>query len=123
MKAKLKIGLVVSIMGLLMSLLMGEVRERRSELSALIASGALVIDVRSPREFAGIIFKGAINIPHDRIRREIGLHEKDKKRAVIVYCHSGPRAFTAKRSLESAGYTNVFNGGSLRTMLKITSVD
>jgi phage shock protein E len=37
----------------------------------------------------------------------------DKSKPIVVYCAAGSRAAKAKRTLESAGYTQVVNGGGL----------
>ncbi|MBL7017040.1 MAG: rhodanese-like domain-containing protein [Kiritimatiellales bacterium] len=82
-------------------------------------NGALVVDVRTPGEFAGGHIEDAVNIPYDVIGREIGSYAPDKDRAIILYCRSGPRAAVAKKSLIRAGYTQVINATSLRKMRKI----
>jgi len=83
---------------------------------SIIDSDALVIDVRSSGEFTGGHIDGAINIPHGEIGSTIEGVEPDRSRVIIVYCHSGSRSATAKRTLERAGYTQVVNGGSLYQM-------
>lgn len=71
----------------------------------------LVIDVRSPKEFAGKHISSTINIPHTRIGSEIEAYAKDKSRCIIVYCHGGARADSAEKELLSMGYTNIENLG------------
>lgn len=89
------------------------------DILALVQSGALVVDVRTPSEFSREHISDAINIPYNAITQEIGQHTSDKDRAVILYCHSGARAAAAKKSLIRAGYTNVVNAATLHNMLKI----
>lgn len=86
---------------------------------ALVQSGALVIDVRTPAEFSGGAIQGAVNIPHDEIAARIGQVEADKSRPIIVYCRSGARSAVAKKSLEQAGYTQVVNGGGFSKVQKL----
>lgn len=86
------------------------------DLPALIRNGALVIDTRTAGEFAGGHIEGAINIPYDMIGNVIEKHEPEKSTTIIVYCHSGARSAAARKSLETAGYTHVINGGGLHHM-------
>ena len=91
----------------------------QADLPALVKNGALVIDVRTPGEFAAGVVDGAINIPYDEIAAKIGGVEPDKNRIIIVYCRSGARSDAAKKSLEQIGYTQVINAGSFSKVRKI----
>lgn len=76
----------------------------------LIATGARLVDVRTPGEFATGHIEGAINVPLHAI--ETGsANLGDKRRSLIVYCRSGGRSARARRYLEHIGYT-VFDLGS-----------
>lgn len=80
-----------------------------------IPADALVVDVRTPGEFAGGHYDGAVNIPMSQLRSrqsEFG----PKNRHIIVYCRSGSRSATAKRFLERAGFTRVEDGGGINRM-------
>ena len=83
----------------------------------LLAAGALVLDVRSPDEFAEDHLPQATNIPVDTVRDRIADVEKlsggDKSRPIVVYCAKGGRAARAKQALEEAGFQRVVNGGGL----------
>lgn len=83
----------------------------------LIAEGAAVIDVRSPDEFASGHVPTATNIPVDQVASRIAdvesLVHHDKTKPVVVYCGTGNRAGKAKAQLETAGFTQVVNGGGL----------
>lgn len=114
MKTGIKIGLAVIGMGILGSLLFGGAPDRDADIPGLIQSGALLIDVRTPGEYAAGHIDGAVNIPYDRIALELSDIPKD--RPIIVYCRSGSRSAHAKRTLESAGCTAVVNGGGLQRM-------
>ena len=74
---------------------------------------AVLLDVRSPEEYAAGYLKGARNIPHDRIGAEIAAVAQDKSAQIILYCRSGRRANTALETLRAMGYTNVSNYGGL----------
>lgn len=73
-------------------------------------NGALILDVRSKAEFAGGHIKGAVNIPVDTLRTNLG-KLKDKNKPIITCCASGMRSASAKSILASNGYTQVYNGG------------
>jgi len=81
----------------------------------LIASGATIVDVRRPDEFAGGHVANATNVPVDDVSRRMpeidDLVGGDKTKPVVVYCARGGRAQKAKQMLEAAGYTHVVNGG------------
>ena len=76
-------------------------------------NAAILLDVRSPEEYASGYLQGARNIPHDRIGEEIAAVAPDKSARIILYCRSGRRADTALNALKAAGYENVFNYGGL----------
>ena len=76
-----------------------------NEAMSLIATGAIIVDVRTAEEYNEGHISGAINIPVDNIS-EI-TYDKDAK--IIVYCASGVRSATAAKTLVDAGYTNIYN--------------
>jgi phage shock protein E len=80
-----------------------------SELSARRASGVapVVIDVRTPEEYASGHIPGALNIPFDQVARRIS--EVDAPHGVALYCMVGPRARKGETALLSAGYTSVLH--------------
>ena len=83
-----------------------------SDARDLVAKGALLLDVRTPQEFATGHIQGAINIPVqdlDRRMAEVGA----KDRPVVVYCRSGQRSARAARMLKAAGHQTVHDLGSI----------
>ena len=78
----------------------------------LVESGARLIDVRSPGEYASGHIEGARNIPLGQIvSRAKDVGRKDAP--VVVYCRSGMRSAQAKSKLEAAGFTRVYNLGGM----------
>lgn len=73
------------------------------ELEARMTAGAILVDVRSPRERVrhGYI-KGSINIPIEMFRDEYDTLPQDKE--IILYCESGTRSYNAERILKANGY-------------------
>jgi phage shock protein E len=84
---------------------------------AWIADGAVVLDVRTPEEFAAGHLPNAVNIPVDQVASRLGEIAKlvagDKARPIVTYCASGARSKKATLALEAAGHTRVVNGGGL----------
>lgn len=83
---------------------------------------ALLIDVRSPVEFASGSLHGAIHIPLDQIHL-IHAHKPriELTRPIVVFCASGMRSASARRQLLSMGYENVINGGGISTLAMLLS--
>lgn len=71
---------------------------------------ALLVDVRTPEEFAEGTAKGAINIPLQEIQMRINEFKTDKP--IVVFCRSGARSARAQQILRQNGITNVINGGT-----------
>ncbi len=115
----MKIGMGVLAVGMLANLLFGGGVDKDADIPQLIKDGALVIDARTAGEFSREHIEGAINIPFNVVEQTIAQYTTDKAKSIVVYCHSGARSGAAKKSLESIGYTQVVNGGSLHRMQKI----
>lgn len=65
----------------------------------------VVLDVRTPQEFAEGHVPGAVNVPHDQIASRLAEVPKDKD--VVLYCRSGRRAGMAADVLAANGYTRL----------------
>ena len=81
----------------------------------LIAGGAQLIDVRNPHEYATGAAPGAKNIPVQMIPHMA--HELDAGKPVVVYCLSGGRSAQAQMILQSMGFGDVHNVGSLQNFM------
>ncbi|HEX5059653.1 MAG TPA: rhodanese-like domain-containing protein [Kofleriaceae bacterium] len=83
----------------------------------LIASGAVVIDVRTPDEYAADHLPNATNIPVEDVSARLSeieaLVSGNKAKPIVVYCAAGGRAAKAKATLDGAGFSHVVNGGGL----------
>lgn len=76
----------------------------------------LIIDVRSPQEFRGGAYPGAINIPLDELQNHI--HKLgNSSRNITLYCASGARSFYGQQLLMQHGFSNVKNGGGIMQMM------
>lgn len=74
----------------------------------------LLLDVRTPEEYAGAHIPGSKSLPLDRLGSGIS-KIADKDTEIIVYCLSGARAASACSYLASQGYTNVSTMGGIRS--------
>ena len=83
----------------------------------LVASGAVVIDVRTADEYAAGHLPNATNIPVQEVSARLSEVEAlvggNKARPIVVYCAAGGRAAKAKIALDDAGFSHVVNGGGL----------
>lgn len=75
----------------------------------LIESGALLIDVRTQKEWDEGHIDGATHLTSNDTDSIIAAIGSDHDRQVVLYCGSGKRADKVKAVLEEAGYTHVFN--------------
>ncbi len=67
---------------------------------------AVVVDVRTPQEFATGSLPGARNVPVDKLGEKLPDFKKDKP--VIVVCASGSRAGKAAAQIRAGGYGEVY---------------
>jgi phage shock protein E len=93
-------------------------KEETVDYKALLQSGAVIIDVRTPSEFQQGHIKQSINIPLSEINQQLSKLKKQGK-PIITCCRSGARSGNAASILTSAGIV-AYNGGpwnSLQQML------
>lgn len=85
-----------------------------AEAEALIAQAEnyVIVDVRTPEEFAAAHVAGAINIPVETIAdAPAALANKDQ--TIFLYCRSGNRSAQAAGKLAQLGYTDLVDFGGL----------
>ena len=82
----------------------------KTDYSALLQQGAMIVDVRTKGEYAGGHIKGSINIPLDVLGNNLSKFN-NKNAPIITCCASGMRSASAVSLLKSKGYTQVYNGG------------
>ena len=83
-------------------------------------NGAVLIDVRTPGEFASSHHQNAVNIPLGNLA-QISNVVKDKKSPILLYCHSGSRAAGACAQLRRMDYQDVHNVGSYSRTKKVVN--
>lgn len=80
-----------------------------TDFNALLAQGALIVDVRTPQEYREGHIPQSQNIPLDQLKNKIA-DLKKKNKPIITVCRSGSRSGMAKSMLTQAGI-DVYNGG------------
>jgi len=93
-------------------------KRKTMDYKALIARGAIIIDVRSQVEYNTGHIRGSLNVPVDSIKNRIP-DLKQRGTPIITVCKSGSRSSLATSMLSAAGI-EAYNGGpwnSLQTKL------
>ena len=75
--------------------------------------GYIILDVRTPEEFAAGHIAGAILIPDYEIGEKAESILTDKEQLILVYCRSGRRSKNAANELATLGYTNIKEFGGI----------
>jgi rhodanese-related sulfurtransferase len=78
---------------------------------SVAAADHLLLDVRTPEEFASGHIPGAVNISVDALASR--LSELPTNQPIVVYCRSGNRSVTASQILAEAGYTSIYDLGGI----------
>ena len=73
----------------------------------------IILDVRTPSEFAEGHIAGAILIPDYEIGEKAESILTDKEQLILVYCRSGRRSKNAASELATLGYTNIYEFGGI----------
>ena len=73
----------------------------------------LILDVRTPEEFAEKHIPGAVNIPNEAIGTNEIPELPQKDQLILVYCRSGNRSKQASEKLAALGYTNIVEFGGI----------
>ena len=76
-------------------------------------SGYIILDVRTPAEFAEKHIPNAINVPNESIGTAEISELPDKNQLIMVYCRSGRRSKEASEKLVKLGYTNIIEFGGI----------
>lgn len=79
--------------------------------SALKRPGTIILDVRTPEEFAAGHLAGAVNVDVNGADFLGALAGYDKTVPYAVYCRSGNRSGTAVRLMAEAGFTAAYHLG------------
>lgn len=80
-----------------------------NETESLMASGALMLDVREPNEFDMGHLSSAVNIPRGLLEFMVGNNPalKDFEKSIVVYCKNGGRSTLAADTLQKMGFSQI----------------
>lgn len=84
-------------------------RKGKPDFALLLSQGAVLLDVRTPQEYAGGHAENSINIPLDTLSANLSRLKKDSP--IITVCKSGIRSRMAVGILKKNGFQQVYNGG------------
>ena len=91
---------------------MADQKELSATARGKVKAGAVLLDVRTPQEYAAGHIEGAKNIPVQELARRIA-EVGAKETPIVVYCAAGMRAAAACELLKRAGFADVLNLGSM----------
>jgi rhodanese-related sulfurtransferase len=69
----------------------------------------IILDVRTPAEFAEGAIKGAINIDVNASNFKKKVSTLDKEKSYLIYCRSGMRSVKACNLMAENGFNKMFN--------------
>lgn len=73
------------------------------------SAGYILLDIRTPGEFASGYIEGAINIDYYESNYRDELAKLDRDKVYIIYCRSGNRSGKSLRIMKSLGFKTVYN--------------
>lgn len=73
----------------------------------MLTTNTIIIDVRTPAEFAEGHVEGAINLDLESGQFEAELPNLDPAQPYIVYCRSGRRSGVAVEIMKASGFTKI----------------
>ncbi len=85
--------------------------------AAGMVGSRVVIDVRTPAEYAAGHIAGAQNIDVEAADFATKIAPLDKGAAYLVYCRSGRRSAIAADQMASAGFKDVVDGGGMDALV------
>ncbi len=86
------------------------------------AAPAIVIDVRTPEEFATGHLEGARNIDVRSAQFDEQIRALDPTATYVVYCRSGNRSRAAIERMTELGVVRTTDGGSVTEAARITGL-
>jgi rhodanese-related sulfurtransferase len=69
----------------------------------------IILDVRTPAEFAQGAIKGAINSDVNDLNFKDKISSFDKEKSYLIYCRSGMRSVKACNIMAENGFTKMYN--------------
>lgn len=88
-------------------------------LPELVRKGAVILDVRTEKEYETGHIEGSVNISLGTIRERYV--ELDPKKTYITVCSHGLRSVKVENILKEKGFQQVYNGGAWTDLQKTLS--
>ncbi|MEF9478322.1 rhodanese-like domain-containing protein [Chryseobacterium sp. 1B4] len=88
-------------------------------LPQLLKKGAVILDVRTEKEYKTGHIEGSVNISLGTIRERYT--ELDPEKTYITVCSHGLRSVKAENILKERGFKHVYNGGAWSDLQKTIS--
>ncbi len=88
-----------------------------------LSQDAVIIDVRTPGEFASGHLEGAINIDVQSADFAAQVMELDKDGEYFIYCRSGNRSGQAIAQMNQMGFSDMTNGGSVADASEASGIE
>ena len=84
----------------------------------LMEKGAVLLDVRSVQEYRAGHLRSAVNLPLDRLGKEIQTLVKDPGTPLYLYCRSGRRSAEGLKVLQKMKYKKLYDLGGMKAAQK-----
>jgi rhodanese-related sulfurtransferase len=121
--ASRSLGVVVALTVLsLAPLACGADATNDPQAAELVSAGAVIVDVRTPEEFAAGHLDGALLIDIKNPSFDAEIAKLDAAASYIVYCRSGNRSAQAADRMRAIGIENITDLGSLENASAQTGV-
>lgn len=85
--------------------------------------GSIIIDVRTPQEFASGHLAGSLNIDFNASDFDQKIATLNPASKYIIYCRSGNRSAQAFVRMQGLGFSEVLDLGSIESASKATGVE
>jgi phage shock protein E len=79
-----------------------------------LAEGTIIIDVRTPGEFASGHLDGALNIDVQSPDFVAQVSQLDPTQSYFIYCRTGNRSGQAISQMATMGFSDMINGGGVQ---------
>lgn len=90
-----------------------------TEAKKMVDSGAIIVDVRTPKEQELGVVPSALRINSEEILDRVSEFGSNKDANIVLYCKSGGRSGAVGEYLKSLGYKNVYNAGGYKDIKDI----
>ncbi len=91
--------------------------------SSVNPEGAVIIDVRTPEEFASGHLTGSINIDINATDFDQKILALNPATKYLIYCRSGNRSAQAVVRMQTLGFSNITDLGGLESASEATGVE